>query len=293
MFHPSFYDGRVCVRCCRDDYEIGTWGQLSSLEKGFALEDAADRARQRAIETKPTAQSDHEFFAGDSIPAEELDRQAAEWMSFAKKEMIESNAVSTAPKKSTNEAYGPDANDGREKKPSSISIASPVGISANAKMSRTSLPVVNSQPLREALLNKGSSGKGENRDDGPTQNNTKTVIEKNDRPLPPPPPTPCTRICRYNQNCYDGKVCIGCFRETHEIGRWSSMSPTEKQYSLEDAADRSREIAVATAADLNDAGVDPYASFLDEETDASEHFEGGISETELRRQAMLWGAWKG
>ncbi|OEU21519.1 hypothetical protein FRACYDRAFT_235146 [Fragilariopsis cylindrus CCMP1102] len=57
-------------------------------------------------------------------------------------------------------------------------------------------------------------------------------------PQPPTPATPCTRICRYNINCYDGNVCIGCFRDTHDISHWSCFSSKEKQFSLEDAADR-------------------------------------------------------
>lgn len=36
--------------------------------------------------------------------------------------------------------------------------------------------------------------------------------------------TPCVRICRYKRDFYDGLVCIGCFRETHEIAHWSTFS---------------------------------------------------------------------
>ena len=50
--------------------------------------------------------------------------------------------------------------------------------------------------------------------------------------------TPCVRICRYNADCYDGAVCIGCFRDGFEIGQWASMSPLERSYALQDAADR-------------------------------------------------------
>jgi predicted Fe-S protein YdhL (DUF1289 family) len=74
------------------------------------------------------------------------------------------------------------------------------------------------------------------------------------------PSTPCTRICRYNAEFFDGQVCIGCFRETYEISQWSSnMSNMERSYVLLDAADR----------------VDSA-------------FEGSISKEELMRQASAW-----
>jgi glyoxylase I family protein len=72
--------------------------------------------------------------------------------------------------------------------------------------------------------------------------------------------TPCTRICRYNADFYEGQVCIGCFRETFEIGTWSSMSDMERSYALLDAADRSSE----------------------------EMFEGSVAKEELLRQARAW-----
>ena len=59
---------------------------------------------------------------------------------------------------------------------------------------------------------------------------------------PAVPLTPCTRICRYNSKVFGGQVCIGCFRETYEIGRWQSMSKNEKYYALLDAADRHEEL---------------------------------------------------
>ena len=72
--------------------------------------------------------------------------------------------------------------------------------------------------------------------------------------------TPCNRICRYNSNFFDGEVCIGCFRDTHEISNWVSMTSQEKSYALEDAAERS----------------------------VSASFDGSISEEELRCQANGW-----
>jgi len=52
------------------------------------------------------------------------------------------------------------------------------------------------------------------------------------------PVTPCVRICRYNSEFYEGAVCIGCFRETFEIGNWASFTEEEKVYALQDALDR-------------------------------------------------------
>ena len=55
------------------------------------------------------------------------------------------------------------------------------------------------------------------------------------------PSTPCNRICRYNEQFYDGEVCVGCFRDSHEIANWGIFSSTEKMFALEDAVDRLRE----------------------------------------------------
>lgn len=78
------------------------------------------------------------------------------------------------------------------------------------------------------------------------------------------PVTPCTRICRYNSNVFDGQVCIGCFRDTFEIGSWQSMTPEEKYYALLDAVDRL------------------------EETTAIDQSSTGTSTNELLRQAEYW-----
>jgi predicted Fe-S protein YdhL (DUF1289 family) len=50
--------------------------------------------------------------------------------------------------------------------------------------------------------------------------------------------TPCVRICRYNSDFFDGAVCIGCFRETFDIGNWASFDTKERIYALQDALDR-------------------------------------------------------
>ncbi|GFH51515.1 hypothetical protein CTEN210_07991 [Chaetoceros tenuissimus] len=75
------------------------------------------------------------------------------------------------------------------------------------------------------------------------------------------PSTPCTRICRYNKSFFDGNICIGCFRDVHEISNWSSMAPIEKSYALEDAIDRIQD---------------------------SEYFAGSVTSEDLRRQAQQW-----
>ena len=71
--------------------------------------------------------------------------------------------------------------------------------------------------------------------------------------------TPCVRICRYNADCYDGAVCIGCFRDGFEIGQWASMTPMERGYALQDTADRWQP-----------------------------GYEGAVSKEELLRQAQYW-----
>lgn len=82
--------------------------------------------------------------------------------------------------------------------------------------------------------------------------------------------TPCNRICRYNNNFFNGKVCIGCFRETIEISSWSQMTNVEKGYALEDAAERCDESIIGT----NQEG--------------DNRFDGGVDSNELRKQAQAW-----
>ena len=84
------------------------------------------------------------------------------------------------------------------------------------------------------------------------------------------PITPCTRICRYNSNVFDGQVCIGCFRETYEIASWESMGPIEKYYALLDAVDR-LEAVVKGSAPIEESAT-------------------GTSRQELLRQAGHWKA---
>ena len=76
-------------------------------------------------------------------------------------------------------------------------------------------------------------------------------------------PSPCTRVCRYSSAFYEGRVCIGCFREEFEIEWWASMSASERGFALRDAADRR-----------------PDGDF----------FEGGASREDLLRDAEAWEA---
>lgn len=91
----------------------------------------------------------------------------------------------------------------------------------------------------------------------PSQPNDKEEPAQKDTP---PPLTPCTRICRYNANVFDGQVCIGCYREPYEIGTWASMSAEEKYLTLLDALDRQEAVPM----------------------------DGAITRDELERQAAYW-----
>ena len=77
------------------------------------------------------------------------------------------------------------------------------------------------------------------------------------------PLTPCNRICRYNASFYDGKVCIGCFREEYEIEMWQAQTCTQKAMTLLDAIDRCDGIV-------------------------EEKFDGAITVEELTRQYNHW-----
>ena len=83
--------------------------------------------------------------------------------------------------------------------------------------------------------------------------------------------TPCTRICRYNANFYDGQVCIGCYREAYEISTWNSMTHSERSYALLDAADRCED----RQSDENNNQI-------------CNVFEGSVSRNDLKRQAEAW-----
>jgi predicted Fe-S protein YdhL (DUF1289 family) len=187
-YNSNFFDGEVCIGCFRDSHEISNWVSMTSQEKSYALEDAAERSVLASFD--------------GSISEEELRCQANGWLGREDSSTAEQN----------------------DKRPT---------------------PVV-SMKIEENVLPKSSTGI---------------------------PPTPCTRICRYNAEFFGGSVCIGCFRDSFEIGTWGSMGPIEKMYALEDAAGRC------------------------EETSNIEQFEGGISRQELLRQAKVWekhtnGSWE-
>jgi glyoxylase I family protein len=97
--------------------------------------------------------------------------------------------------------------------------------------------------------------------------------------------TPCTRICRYNADFYNGQVCIGCFREAYEIGRWNSMTASERSMALLDAADRYPDL------DEEDGQREEKDTTIPTTTSQNRmKFEGSISKSELLRQAEDWAA---
>ena len=53
--------------------------------------------------------------------------------------------------------------------------------------------------------------------------------------------SPCVKICKYEKSFMNGNVCIGCFREQHEITNWVKMSNSDKLLVLDDAKERKRE----------------------------------------------------
>tara|TARA_B100001250_G_scaffold219378_1_gene188240 strand:+ start:84 stop:290 length:207 start_codon:yes stop_codon:yes gene_type:complete len=50
--------------------------------------------------------------------------------------------------------------------------------------------------------------------------------------------SPCVKICKYDSKFMGGMVCIGCFREQHEITNWLRLSPDEKRQALIDIEER-------------------------------------------------------
>ena len=50
--------------------------------------------------------------------------------------------------------------------------------------------------------------------------------------------SPCVKICKYDNKFMDGMVCIGCFRELHEITNWLKMSAVEREQALLDIEER-------------------------------------------------------
>ena len=274
-YHPNILDGRVCIGCFRDDYEIEHWGRLSFAKRAYALEDASDRAQaMEAVEDN----EEKDKLLEASIPVEGLRRQALLWRALAEKEsaLEASDSDIDGLSRKLNHSTNGDSFDAKGiNSDSTVRIPSVVAISTNTPTNSKSTNVPKAEIVEELKTNSGRSTKQTQTNGLPTHQKEVEQTHLKGQQQSPPPPTPCTRICRYNADCYDGKVCIGCFRDTHDIAQWSSMSPVEKMFSLEDAADRCK--------DLSDRGKD---------TDSC-CFEGGITEEALRDQATLWGAWKG
>ena len=270
-YDSGVFDGRVCLGCFRDDYEIDHWDRLSFAEKAYALEDAFDRAQSVEIP------EDKSKLREGAIPVEDLKFQASLWRTLAEKESapeVAQTHIDSRPDLTDNQRLNKNI-DADSTGEVTVHIPSIVAISANTP---TIISTATNVPQAEIVKFKTANG-GLTME---TPNEELSVLKKDEvrfqqeerHQQSPPPPTPCTRICRYNVNCYECKVCIGCFRDTHDITQWSSMSHLEKSFSLEDAADRCK--------NLSERGKD---------TDT--YFEGAITEAALRDQATHWGVWKG
>tara|TARA_B100000902_G_C26690973_1_gene612443 strand:+ start:82 stop:279 length:198 start_codon:yes stop_codon:yes gene_type:complete len=53
--------------------------------------------------------------------------------------------------------------------------------------------------------------------------------------------SPCVKICKYDDNFMNGMVCIGCFREQHEITNWLRMTNRERKLAYIDIKNRKME----------------------------------------------------
>jgi len=73
-YNADFYSGSVCIGCFRDSFEIENWISMSSTDKMYALQHAADRCEEN---------SNIEQFEG-GISRQELLRQARMWTSYSK-----------------------------------------------------------------------------------------------------------------------------------------------------------------------------------------------------------------
>jgi len=51
----------------------------------------------------------------------------------------------------------------------------------------------------------------------------------------------CVSICKYNPNLFNGRVCVGCFREQHEIRNWHKMTEEERKVVKKDVIIRKME----------------------------------------------------
>ena len=258
-YDEGVFDGMVCVGCFRDDYEINNWDVMSFAEKAYALEDASERSKSIEL----LGREQREGIQDVSISTQDLKSQSALWMAMAKAEQSvqpnddDPNYFTENPK-----------------------VNEPVVVASIETNSATAATMASAESFELQNIN-DSMTKTQDEESPRLYYQEEEQVQQNleDKPpqqsSQPPPPTPCTRICRYNADCYDGKVCIGCFRDTHDIAHWSSMSPLEKRFSLEDAADRCKDLSEKDGKDTDSC------------------FEGGITETALREQASQWGAWNG
>ncbi len=255
-YQEGVFDGKVCVGCFRDDYEIDHWDDMSCAEKAYALEDASQRLESLGSERE-----------GAAVSMQDLKSQSSLWMALAEKE--QSQQASNDDPIDSNKF--PKANPPASSNPSAPKIDSirepATSFTPNIETKSTNRAAMDS--IASDTTRKESSNYPTNSTLPETNEDDKLQQQQaKNRQQAPPPPTPCTRICRYNADCYDGNVCIGCFRDEHDIAQWSGMSPQEKMFSLEDAADRCKDLS-------------------------QKAFEGGITEAALREQALQWGAWKG
>ena len=228
-YSAEFFNGEVCIGCFRDVHEISQplgRHDMTSLEKGYALEDAVERSLSGS-------------FLEGSVSSDDLKKQAVAWMED-ENYYIENMHVEEDDEKDNVKGRG------REKSPNSSDADD------NLRLDDGAIADV-------AFLNQVASES--NSDPFKLADNMRVASANASIPS-----TPCTRICRYNKSFYDGQVCIGCFRDSHEISTWASLSHTEKVFALEDAADRCRDV----------------------ENSKHNYFDGGISSHELDRQAQWW-----
>jgi len=147
----------------------------------------------------------------ESMTVEELQRQASVWRVF-----VAANAATSAL-----------VTDSVIVVASSNTLAVTVPVPSSVTISTDTSPIA--FPKVVELLQRSNADRGTASNQKPKTEPPTDQTTEDKQHTPPPPPTPCTRICRYNQNCYDGTVCIGCFRDTtHDIAHyWSSMSGSE------------------------------------------------------------------
>ena len=275
-YNAEFFNGEVCIGCFRDVHEISHWGAMTSLEKGYALEDAVERSLSGS-------------FLEGSVSSDDLKKQAVAWMEdenyyieymHVEKDEEKDNVKGRGREKSPNSS---DADDNLRLDDGAIAdvallnqVASEsdpfIKLADNIRVASASASASagesDSACDEKTILGADTNNIDTNNISSPKKKhlrNKKNALASSSVAAAVPS-TPCTRICRYNKSFYDGQVCIGCFRDSHEISTWASLSHTEKVFALEDAADRCRDV----------------------ENSKHNYFDGGISSHELDRQAQWW-----